>query len=804
MSKSYSKRLINALLLAILLVATPISILQAANNSAPAQQTRATKVTGSLPGGEFAKIWLGLEPNQPNASIRVFAEWDQPNAAANGLNFFVLDPVGLGRAQAGTQVSSAAVAGGNPVFQGNDNQMEANFNAFGLTNYTLVVVNDSNIGANFTISVEGATIIDDSDQVVNPDAPVVTEEAPAEGEAADEAAATDEAGAETPADETAAADEAAAETTTDAATDEATSDSTAAEPAAPAAPAAAPNTPQVVRETELEGDLAPDTIHYLGLETSERDATVELEMVVNPSDNSEVLRRTNFFVIPTNELARLSASTRLSDVAIAAGNRVFGGASNERKASFKAVGTGPYTVLVQNTSQDVTVNYALVVDGGVLVDDSNQTKTAQAMVATAVTTDTVETEDAATTTTASATTTTASATTATTSTTTATATREGEPGGTYTVQSGDTLSLIARDIYGNLRLYAQICAFNELPNCDRVEVGDVLNLPTQAQIDALGDSPTPAAQPAAEEDESPSATATPAPAEEAASSTDAAADATDAVSTTVPSGAGDIIDIITGSEDFTQLVAAIDAAGLTDALKGSGPFTLFAPTDAAFSALPAGAVEALLADPGGPLTNILLYHVVPGKLMQAGLTNGLNAQTVDGPTVQFTVNGGAVTVNDANVIVADVEATNGVIHVIDTVLSPPTEEGAAANNTAAASADAAASTDASADAAADAGAADTQGVIDNLPVLTDATDLKSSEQNGNATVEYKSQMTIAEAADFYDAQMTRLGYETQTSVVTAQAATFSFTSDASDIRLSITPDTADETSIIVIITVVGS
>ncbi|MCB0100068.1 MAG: hypothetical protein KDE46_30260, partial [Caldilineaceae bacterium] len=303
----------------------------------------------------------------------------------------------------GTQVSSAAVAGGNPVFQGSDNQMEANFNAFGLTNYTLVVVNDSNMDANFTISVDGATIIDDSDQVVNPDAPIATAEATAEGEATDEAAAAEEGST---ADAEATETPAAAETTTAEATPESTPAATTE--AAASAPAAVSTTPQVVRETEMEGDLAPDTIHYLGLETSERDATVELEMVVNPADNSEVLRRTNFFVIPTDELARLSASTRLSDVAIAAGNRVFGGASNERKASFKAVGTGPYTVLVQNTSQDVTVNYSLMVDGGILVDDSNQTKTAQEMAATAVTTTTTTADDttAGTTATASGTTTT--------------------------------------------------------------------------------------------------------------------------------------------------------------------------------------------------------------------------------------------------------------------------------------------------------------------------------------------------------------------------------------------------------------
>lgn len=804
MSKLYTQRLINALLLAILLVATPVSILQAANESAPAAQTRATRVSGTLPGGEFAKIWLGLEPGVPNASIRVFAEWDRPNAAANGLNFFVLDPVGLGRAQAGTQVSAAAVAGGNPVFEGADNQMEARFNAFGLTNYTLVVVNDSNEAASFTISVENATIVDDSDQVVNPDAPAATEDATAEGETAEgdatgETAATDETATAdaTTTEESAAADTTATDTAAPAASTAPTTTTTATTTAATTTATTAPvsTTPQVVRETMLEGDLAPDTIHYLGLETSQRDGTVELSMNVNPADNSEVLRRTNFFVIPTNELSRLSASTRLSDVAIAAGNRVFGGAANERKASFQAVGTGPYTVLVQNTSQDVTVNYSLTVDGGILVDDSSQTKTAQEAATTAAPAATAGT-DADSTDTAAAPVTSTTTTTATATTTTPAVTREGEPGGTYTIQSGDTLSLIARDIYGNLRLYTQICAFNELTDCNRIEVGDVINLPTQAQIDALGSTTTTTTAAAA--DTTADATTNITSTATTTSTTPAAATtaATGAVTSTITSGAGDIVDIITGSEDFTQLVAAVGAAGLTDALKGSGPFTLFAPTDAAFNALPAGALDTLLADPGGPLTNILLYHVVPGRLMQEGLTDGLNAQTVDGRTVQFSVNGGAVTVNDASIIVSDIEATNGVIHVIDTVLSPAAEGADASGATDTASA-AAASTE-------DAAAADTQGIIDNLPVLTDASDLQSSEQNGNATVEYKSQMTIAEAAEFYDEQMTRLGYETATSVVTAQAATFSFTNDTSDIRLSITPDTADETAIVVIITVVAS
>jgi transforming growth factor-beta-induced protein len=134
----------------------------------------------------------------------------------------------------------------------------------------------------------------------------------------------------------------------------------------------------------------------------------------------------------------------------------------------------------------------------------------------------------------------------------------------------------------------------------------------------------------------------------------------------------DVVDTAIAAGDFTTLVAAVQAAGLVDALKGEGPFTVFAPTDAAFAALPTGTIDALLADPSGDLTQILLYHVVPGQVMAADVSNGLQATTLQGGTVSFTVADGAVRINDANIITTDIETTNGVIHVIDAVILPPT------------------------------------------------------------------------------------------------------------------------------------
>jgi len=136
----------------------------------------------------------------------------------------------------------------------------------------------------------------------------------------------------------------------------------------------------------------------------------------------------------------------------------------------------------------------------------------------------------------------------------------------------------------------------------------------------------------------------------------------------VPAFANDIVDVAVGAGTFETLVAAVTAAGLVDTLKGPGPFTVFAPTDEAFAALPAGTIEALLADIPA-LTAILTYHVVPGRVMSTDLTDGMMAETVNGQSVTIgTMNG--VTVDGANVITADIEASNGVIHVIDAVILP--------------------------------------------------------------------------------------------------------------------------------------
>jgi uncharacterized surface protein with fasciclin (FAS1) repeats len=132
-----------------------------------------------------------------------------------------------------------------------------------------------------------------------------------------------------------------------------------------------------------------------------------------------------------------------------------------------------------------------------------------------------------------------------------------------------------------------------------------------------------------------------------------------------------IMDIVSNSADHNTLEAALVASGLNETLGNPGDFTLFAPTDAAFAALPAGTVESLLADPTGALVNVLLYHALSGTALSSGLSNGMMVTTIQGSDITVTINADGVFINDAQVIVADVMADNGVVHVIDAVLLPP-------------------------------------------------------------------------------------------------------------------------------------
>ena len=141
--------------------------------------------------------------------------------------------------------------------------------------------------------------------------------------------------------------------------------------------------------------------------------------------------------------------------------------------------------------------------------------------------------------------------------------------------------------------------------------------------------------------------------------------------TPTPAPAGDIVVVATDAGVFGTLLKAATAAGLVETLQSAGPFTVFAPTDEAFAALPAGTLDALLADPEA-LKKVLLYHVVEGKVTSDQIVGMTTATSVEGSPIAISVKDGVVYLNDsAKVVTADVMASNGVIHIIDAVLLPP-------------------------------------------------------------------------------------------------------------------------------------
>jgi len=686
MQKYSLQKMIAAIAVALLFVTSFVSFRAMTVTAAPAmQEVRAKEVTGSIPGGQFAQVWLAVEPETPGAQVTLIAEWDRNNPADQGLNFFILDDQGVRRVGDDTLSTIALGAGSaNFVLNGPDNTLGASFNAIGTAIYTVVVSNESSQDANFTLRSTNAFIIDGSGQVTDPNAPEVT---------ADEETSTEEAtDTESPAASTAVTTTVATTTTTTTTTTTAPADvATTTTVTATATPAPAVTTVSgTARATTLSGSLPEQNAqHFLGLEPEGRDAQVTLRLTFEPQDSSELGRRLNFWVLDSDGFKQFLSGTDSSDVAIAAGNRVFRGVENERVANFRVVGSGSYTVLVYNNAT-VPGTYELSIEGGILVDDAGQTNEAQSSATTlsatgAVTTSTTATGTVATT----ATTETAAETTdtATTETTTETAAaRTGEPGGTYTVQSGDTLALVARDIYGDLALYESLCSFNNITDCNTIEVGDVIQLPTQAQIASGAQSavtPTAAATPAA----TPAAAATPAvsatesvsettpstlasdPITETATTT---AETTDTATTESTAAADTIYATLVDNGNFTTLVKALDQSGLDSALNGSDELTLFAPTDAAFVALRNrfSLTEAQLL--GLPeLTDTLRYHVLSGDALSSTITDGMSATTLQGKDVRFEVDGEAIKINGANIIATDVQTANGIIHVIDAVIIPP-------------------------------------------------------------------------------------------------------------------------------------
>ncbi len=382
MNQSNWRLALTAALLTALLVTALAPAAFAAEQSAPASQVRATEVSGTVPGGQFAKLWLGLEITNPG-NFTVTATWDRLNPEQNGVGFYILDPGNVAAVSMGERIERNQLAMGDSNFfiTADKNVQGASIRAAG-TDYTIVVYNDSATDARFTLSVDNGIIVDNDNQV---DAPAATTESTSATSEAASTVATTAVATTTVATTTAATTTAATTavaTTTAATTTVAATTATTATAAAPAAaqapatttaPAAGP-----FRSSSVKGELNEQyEQHYLGLEPEQRDSEITLRLSFDPRDNQELARRLNFWVLDEQGLVRYQSGENASDIAVANGNRVTTpGDENVRTTSFFAPGLGTYTVIVYNNSR-IPATYELSATSAVLVDGSQQPTSAQ-------------------------------------------------------------------------------------------------------------------------------------------------------------------------------------------------------------------------------------------------------------------------------------------------------------------------------------------------------------------------------------------------------------------------------------------
>ena len=481
MSKRRIGQIVAITLAATLLLSVMAVLAIASEEEAPLAQTtvlRTTEVKGDL-ATPFSMHYLGLEPMSPDVVMKLTLTFDQP------ANFWVLNEAGFRQVQAGERPSVVNIAAGNPIPNAPSNQLGAEIKAAGTSKYVVIVYNRSQGIASYTLKAENATLVDDAGQVQDalaPATPVTTTVEPAAPAAAPTTTTVTAAPTVTPTTT-------AATTTT-----------------APAAAVVAQ--PGIVSGPELTGTLAtPSTRHWLRLEPAGRDAVMKLTLTYDQG--------ANFWVLDDAGLRAVIAGERPHTVNIAAGNRSENAPSNQLLAEVKAAGLSKYTVIVYNDSKGPT-SYTLKVENGTLFDDSGQTTGATLVEAPVPAEERVAaTPEAAP--------------------TPVVIKRTAKPGETYVVQAGDTLSLIAADIYGSSRLWEKLCIFNQLANCNVLRVGQVLNLPTLEQLNAIqvpsaGAAPAAPAAPAAE------ATPTPAAPEGEATPTPAAPEGAATPTPTAPTG----------------------------------------------------------------------------------------------------------------------------------------------------------------------------------------------------------------------------------------------------------------------------
>ena len=604
-----------AAVLALVLVAGPYALTVQGS-------VESSTVSGQL-NEQFAKHYLGLQVIDTSQPVTIKMDYQPQHSHTLDENsgFYVFKQSGFDRYINAAPPSDTAFRTGTQESMGGVKQKVTQIGADDVSEIvTIVVYNDTTMDLSYTLTGENVRFVDESgEQVVSgstPDSPATSTPASAGLQAAATSAATPQ----------------------------------------------TVMTTSAVRSTWVRGELNEQFAkHYLGLSVVDSEQPVTIKMSYDPQDSNLIDESAGFFVFKLSGFDRYINASPPSESVFATGSVESMDGIKRKVAQIGIEDVGDIVALVTYNDTTMPFSYTLQGENILFLDDSGEQVEGDRVVVR---------QPAAGDASSSA----------------ATGT-EISLGTTYTVQEGDTLGTISAQAYGSTGYWSSICTANSLSNCDLIEVGDVLTIPSQADADAYlaGAVPTPAATadataaatPTPTADAMSGATATPTPV--ATAMPNATTTATPAA-TAMPEPTSDAgmmeDDLIEVAEDYEQLdilLLALDLAGLTTSIADGGPYTIFAPTNAAFASLPEARLDMLMAD-SELLADTLRYHVVSGKLKTSDLATQTSLTTLHGGTIDVTTgDDGSLAVEGISIVTSDVEASNGVIHFIHQLLPDPDE-----------------------------------------------------------------------------------------------------------------------------------
>ena len=572
-------------------------------------------VSGQL-NEQFAKHYLELQVIDSSQPVKIKMDY-QPqhsNSLDESSGFYVFKQSGFDRYINAAPPSESAFSTGSLETMGGIKRKTAEIGSADASEIvTIVVYNDTTLALSYTLTGENVTFVDESgEQVVSGSTPAAPATSTPPASAREVAAAT---------------------------------------------PVAVVTT-SAVRSTWVSGQLNEQFAkHYLGVEIVDTGQPATIKMVYDPQNSQQLDDSSGFYVFKQTGYDRYLNASPPSDSVFLTGSLESMDGIKRKVVEVSVDDVSDIVALVTYNDTTMLFSYTLTGENILFLDDSGEQVEGDRVVVQQPADGTSDPPAAVGT--------------------------DIAPGSSYTVQTGDTLGTISLRAYGSTTNWSAICTANSLTNCDIIESGDVLTIPILAQTDTsgTGGTATPAATAAATADAMPEATAAATaaataeamPEATAAATPEATAEAMPEPTSQAETGGSNLIEVAEDYEQLDILLLALDLAGMSATIADGGPYTIFAPTNAAFASLPEARLDMLMAD-SALLAETLKFHVVSGSLKTTDLASLSTLTTLQGGTIDVsTGSDGALSVEGIIIVTSDVEASNGVIHFIHQLLPDPDE-----------------------------------------------------------------------------------------------------------------------------------